>query len=175
MKIYVSYRRSDTLSQANRVAASLDAHFGTGSASMDVDAVTPGKDIRATLETTVEQCDVVLVLIGKEWLGAGDRGEDFLDLRRVLFRSHPWMWTQSPLGKTFVRRWKQPSNSAMLSSSSSEKNGWEPLMTRDIDSSITRVISSARKLRLRSRGSFLLSPCLSAEHRYRSPACYPYL
>jgi hypothetical protein len=47
---------------------------------MDVDAVTPGKDIRATLETTVEQCDVVLVLIGKEWLGAvDDKGHRQLD------------------------------------------------------------------------------------------------
>jgi hypothetical protein len=80
MKIYVSYRGSDTPSQAGRLTDRLEAHFGTGSVLRDLDAISPGKDIRATLRTTVEKSDVLLVIIGTGWTKAvDDKGRRRLD------------------------------------------------------------------------------------------------
>ena len=72
MKVYISYRRSDSESHAGRLADRLDAHFGTGSVSMDMNSIQFGKDFRAAIAEQIESSDIVLVLIGKTWLRAAD-------------------------------------------------------------------------------------------------------
>ena len=67
MKIYISYRRLDTRSQASRLAARLDAHFGAGSVYMDLYQIGADTFPLATLQASIKQIDVVLVLIGGEW------------------------------------------------------------------------------------------------------------
>ena len=56
------------------------AHFGTDAVFKDVAAIPVGADFRSTLRSEIERADVVLVLIGKEWLRADDgRGHRRLD------------------------------------------------------------------------------------------------
>ena len=71
-KIFISYRRSDSEGYAGRIYDRLDANFHGDQIFMDVADIEPGEDFVAVLETAVSSCDVVLVLIGKNWLDVRD-------------------------------------------------------------------------------------------------------
>jgi hypothetical protein len=71
--IFISYRRQDCPAHAGRLADALIARFGEASVFMDVDAIELGVDFVARIEQAVGDCDVVLALIGHEWLTAKDR------------------------------------------------------------------------------------------------------
>lgn len=68
MRIFVSYRRSDTQHPAGRLAEHLEARFGPRSVFMDVDRIEPGQDFAQTVVDEVGACDVLLVMIGEHWL-----------------------------------------------------------------------------------------------------------
>ncbi|GAB4321520.1 MAG: hypothetical protein Kow00117_10700 [Phototrophicales bacterium] len=66
-KIFISYRRSDTRAIAGRLYDRLEMAFGDDNVFKDVDDITPGADFRMVLRRALDECDVLLVLIGKEW------------------------------------------------------------------------------------------------------------
>ncbi|HSM83809.1 MAG TPA: toll/interleukin-1 receptor domain-containing protein, partial [Nodosilinea sp.] len=70
--IFISYRRSDSHADAGRIYDRLAAHFGKGSVFKDVDDIPPGVDFRDYLNRTLNQCSVVLAVIGPTWLTATD-------------------------------------------------------------------------------------------------------
>jgi hypothetical protein len=70
MKIFISYRRDDSVSFTGRLFDRLAAHFGSGSIFMDVDAIPLGADFAAILTQEIRQCDLVLAIIGNRWLDA---------------------------------------------------------------------------------------------------------
>ena len=72
MKIYISYRRVDTAAQAGRLADVLVARFGVDSVFKDVDSIPVGQDFHWALQAEIEQAEVILALIGREWLQATD-------------------------------------------------------------------------------------------------------
>ena len=72
MKIFVSYRRDDSAGYAGRLYDYLSAHFGANSIFMDIDAIEPGEDFRKIISKAVETCDVVLVMLGKQWINITD-------------------------------------------------------------------------------------------------------
>ena len=72
MKIFISYRRDDSAGHAGRLFDYLSAHFGADNIFMDIDTIDPGEDFRKAISRAVGTCDVVLVLIGKQWLGMTD-------------------------------------------------------------------------------------------------------
>src|SRR5687768_5571947 len=72
MKIFISYRRDDSAGYAGRLFDALTARFGTKSVFMDIDTIPPGKDFRKVIRDEVGVCDMVLVLIGKQWSGMVD-------------------------------------------------------------------------------------------------------
>jgi hypothetical protein len=72
MKIFISYRRDDSAGYAGRLFDYLSSHFGPGNVFMDIDTIEPGDDFRKTVRNAVSACDVVLVMIGKQWLNATD-------------------------------------------------------------------------------------------------------
>ena len=79
-RIFISYRRADSQFAAGRIYDRLMAHFGEEAIFMDVEAIDGGVDFVKTLEDAVQACDVVLVVIGKQWLNIKDqRGERRLD------------------------------------------------------------------------------------------------
>ena len=67
-RIFISYRRSDCQSQANGLHDGLRHRLQGSRIFMDIDSIPPGADFEAHIRQEIEQCDVVLVLIGDEWL-----------------------------------------------------------------------------------------------------------
>lgn len=88
MKIFISYRRDDSAGYAGRLFDHLAAHFGARNVFMDIDTIEPGDDFRKVVQNAVGTCDVVLILIGKQWLSITDaqgrrRLDDPLDWVRM--------------------------------------------------------------------------------------------
>jgi hypothetical protein len=70
--IFVNYRRDDAPGVAGRLYDHLAKNFSRHDLFIDVDAIKPGLDFVKQLDTQVSQCDVVLALIGPNWLKAAD-------------------------------------------------------------------------------------------------------
>ncbi|MEN0071173.1 MAG: TIR domain-containing protein [Propionicimonas sp.] len=70
--VFISYRRDDTAWPAARLYDLLAARLGAEHLFKDVDNIEPGQDFVARLNSAVADCDVVLVLIGREWLSVTD-------------------------------------------------------------------------------------------------------
>lgn len=80
MKIFISYRRDDSAGYAGRLFDHLAARFGAKNVFMDIDTIEPGEDFRKVVENAVGTCDVVLAMIGKQWLSMLDaQGQRRLD------------------------------------------------------------------------------------------------
>ena len=71
-KIFISYRRDDSAGQAGRLFDHLGQHFGDDSVFMDVDTIDLGQDFKPALRAAVDKCDLMLVIIGRDWLDCVD-------------------------------------------------------------------------------------------------------
>ena len=70
--IFINYRREDSIGSAGRLHDRLAQTFGQQNIFMDVDSIPVGVDFVADLNSQVAACDVVLVVIGPNWLDAKD-------------------------------------------------------------------------------------------------------
>jgi TIR domain len=92
-KIFLSYRRDDAAEFAHTLFARLKRSFPAKSLFMDVEGgIGPGQDFVRVIDEQVRACDVVLVLIGPNWLTVTDhmglpRLEDPRDLVRFEVQS----------------------------------------------------------------------------------------
>lgn len=77
--IFVSYRREDTAGHAGRLFDRLVEHFGRERIFMDIDTIEPGEDFVTVIENAVGSCDILLAIIGRNWLTAGGTGTGRLD------------------------------------------------------------------------------------------------
>jgi len=68
-KIIVSYRRSDSQAIAGRIVDRLTDHFGPDAVFMDVDSIPFGVDFRDHIHSVLSQSDVLLAIVGPNWLG----------------------------------------------------------------------------------------------------------
>jgi hypothetical protein len=77
--IFINYRREDSAGHAGRLFDALKTHFA-GRLFMDIDTLEPGVDFVEAIEQAVGSCEVLIVLIGREWLtlknAAGQRRLD---------------------------------------------------------------------------------------------------
>jgi hypothetical protein len=71
-KVFISYRRDDSAGHAGRVHDRLEREFGRDLLFMDVDAVPLGVNFVKVLSEEVAKCDVLLAVIGPNWLNARD-------------------------------------------------------------------------------------------------------
>src|SRR5579862_6168652 len=71
-KVFISYRRDDSAGQAGRVHDRLAQEFGRDLLFMDVDAIPLGADFIKVLREEVARCDVLLAIIGPNWLNVRD-------------------------------------------------------------------------------------------------------
>jgi len=75
-RLFISYRREDSIAYAGRLYDRLIAHFGKTNVFMDVDTIEPGADFVEVLKEVVANCDILLAVIGRRWLEANDeRGQ----------------------------------------------------------------------------------------------------
>lgn len=71
--IFISYRREETAGEARALFNDLVARIGKDLVFMDVDTIALGRDFRQVLQENLASCDLMLVLIGKDWVEAKDR------------------------------------------------------------------------------------------------------
>ena len=85
--IFVSYRQEGGSGFAGRIEADLERRFGKDEVFRDVDDLALGKDFVAALESALQGCRVLIVVIGKTWLtAAGTDGGRRLDNPRDFVR-----------------------------------------------------------------------------------------
>jgi TIR domain-containing protein len=70
--IFINYRREDSAGHAGRLFDGLSRHFA-GRLFMDVDTLEPGVDFVEAIEQAVGACEVLIVVIGREWLTCTDK------------------------------------------------------------------------------------------------------
>jgi len=70
--VFISYRRENTAGEARALYNDLVARLGEDSVFMDVDSIALGRDFRSVLQETTASCDLMLVLIGRNWTDAKD-------------------------------------------------------------------------------------------------------
>ena len=71
-RIFISYRRGDTTIYAGRLHDSLCMRLGGEEVFMDLDAIEPGADFVEHIEREVGSCEVLIALIGRDWVDARD-------------------------------------------------------------------------------------------------------
>jgi hypothetical protein len=70
--IFISYRRDESAGYAGRIGDSFQEHFGEEMVFRDVDSLEPGLDFAEAIERAVGSCEVLVAVIGKNWLTAED-------------------------------------------------------------------------------------------------------
>lgn len=87
LRIFISYRRGDCQAQANGLNDGLRHRLPDAHIFMDIDSIPLGADFEQHIRDEIRACDVVLVLIGDEWLDMTDgQGTRRLDKPRDFVR-----------------------------------------------------------------------------------------
>jgi TIR domain len=73
--VIVSYRRSDSRWITGRIVDRLERDLGKGDVFVDIDAIPVGMDFRDHLRSVLDRCDVLLAVIGPNWLAADEAGQ----------------------------------------------------------------------------------------------------
>src|SRR5690606_23854583 len=63
-----SYRRAESITITGRIHDRLETAFGAANIFKDVDDIPLGVDFRTVIEREIHACDVLLVIIGPQWL-----------------------------------------------------------------------------------------------------------
>ncbi|MCM8597674.1 MAG: CHASE2 domain-containing protein [Candidatus Accumulibacter sp.] len=84
-RIFISYRREDSIAYAGRLHDHLSEHFGADKVFMDLGQIAPGDDFVQVLDARIRECDLVIALIGAKWLQLAneqgrrlDQADDFV-------------------------------------------------------------------------------------------------
>ena len=71
-KIFINYRRGDSAPHALAVAGYLEDKFGKSNIFIDIDRLLPGQEFETVLKDKLGQCEVMLAIIGPNWVDARD-------------------------------------------------------------------------------------------------------
>ncbi|MEP6746862.1 MAG: toll/interleukin-1 receptor domain-containing protein [Bacteroidota bacterium] len=72
IRIFISYRHSDAQEEVYHIHRQLSLAFGTGFTMLDDNSLLPGDNFLQWIERSVQSADLVLVMIGKNWLTVQD-------------------------------------------------------------------------------------------------------
>jgi hypothetical protein len=97
--IFINYRRDDTGGMAIAIYQNLVTHFPPETLFKDFNTIKPGYDFVESINLALAQCNVLLVLIGKNWLTLKDeegqvrlmKDEDYvrIEIARCLQKNIP--------------------------------------------------------------------------------------
>ncbi len=73
-KIFISYRRDDSADAAGRLSDNLLAHFDKEQIFMDIDYIEPGEDFVQVITDAVRSCQILIAVIGRNWLNSSKDG-----------------------------------------------------------------------------------------------------
>jgi TIR domain len=80
VKVFINYRRDDSIGMAGRLHDRLAQTFGRNNLFMDVDNIPVGRDFADYLNSQVAACDAMLTVLGPNWLTTKDEnGQRRLD------------------------------------------------------------------------------------------------
>jgi hypothetical protein len=71
LRVFISYRRSDCLPQANALYDGLKHRLKDAEIFRDLDSIPPGVDFERHIRSAIARTHVVLVMIGDDWLASG--------------------------------------------------------------------------------------------------------
>lgn len=87
MRIFLSYRRDDSAFASQAIFERLQRRFGPRSVFIDVESIPPGVDFREHISRSIAECQLLLAIIGPDWLAragaAGPRLEDPVSFVRI--------------------------------------------------------------------------------------------
>jgi len=66
--IFISYRRADSMAYTGRIYDRLVTAFGARHVFKDVEDIPPGEDFRSVLDKALTVADVVIIVIGPQWV-----------------------------------------------------------------------------------------------------------
>ncbi len=69
--IFISYRRDDSQSITDRIYDRLKVAFGSDAIFKDVDSIPAGMDFRKVIDKALQQSQVMLVVVGRQWANIG--------------------------------------------------------------------------------------------------------
>lgn len=81
-RVFISYRRSDAAGTTGRIYDYLCREFGADDIFMDTEGIEPGVDFHDVLTRQVASCQVLVAVIGPDWLSARNARDEqrlFLD------------------------------------------------------------------------------------------------
>ncbi len=87
MKVFISYRREDSAGHSGRLHDSLQSRFGADHVFMDLSDIDSGQNFVDVIQGAVRSSDVVLAVIGKEWLTCTSGGTRRLDMPNDFVRT----------------------------------------------------------------------------------------
>jgi hypothetical protein len=70
--VFISYRRDESAGYAGRIADSFEKHFGEDKVFRDIESLEPGLDFSEGIDNALESSEVLVAVIGKNWLTATD-------------------------------------------------------------------------------------------------------
>src|SRR4029453_15445235 len=68
VRVFVSYRRGDASAWAGRLRDGLTVRLDEDDVYQDVVTIDAGEDFALSINSALERCDVVLAVIGPQWL-----------------------------------------------------------------------------------------------------------
>ncbi|HET8642250.1 MAG TPA: toll/interleukin-1 receptor domain-containing protein [Pseudonocardiaceae bacterium] len=77
--VFVSYRTGDAAHVAAAVHERLVAAFGPGQVFRDARSMGPGERYPSTIRSALRRADVVVAVIGHQWLAANEHGQRLVD------------------------------------------------------------------------------------------------
>lgn len=72
LRIFISYRRADSQGSAGRLYDRLARTFGKGLVFRDVEEIEYGEDFIQAIDQAVGACEVLIAVIGNQWVAAQD-------------------------------------------------------------------------------------------------------
>lgn len=150
-KIFVSYRRIDSSYIAATINEKLKQNFGSDAVYFDIDNIPLGTDFRKNISDAVGECDILLALIGDEWVSAADeqgnpRLFDPYDTVRIEIESA--LARNIPVIPVLVGEAKMPKITEIPSSLQdlSFRNAAEVRAGHDLDQHLSRLISGIKSI-----------------------------
>jgi tetratricopeptide (TPR) repeat protein len=149
-QIFICYRRDDAAYVTGHINDRLREEFGEESIFTDVDKIDLGVDFRTTLDLMVSQCQILLAVIGEDWLTVRNadgqlRLQDPADFVRIEIESA--LQRNIPVIPLLVAGMKMPSKDALPDSLQdlAFRNGTKIRPEPDFHTDIDRLIKSLKK------------------------------
>ena len=167
-KIFISYRREDSAAEAGRIFDKLVSKLGAAAIFFDINTIPFGADFRIYIKEVLMQCDVLLAIIGDDWLTAAydddtRKGQRRLDDPSDFVRTEIELALKNGLNviPTLVAQARMPEASKLPAALAdlTSRNAAEVRSDHDFHSQVDRLIQQIEKCSLE------ITPASSSENQ----------